>query len=285
MNQEFKLLFEDQDLLVINKPPGVVVNDAHTSNGYTVQQWMNDRIMASDEEVAESEWLKMIPRDFDDQYGTPTEVFLERKGMVHRLDKNTSGALVLAKHPGSIVHLLAQFRDRKVEKEYLCLVHGHVSPVQGIIDGPIGRSSQDRKKFAVVPNGRPAQTEYKVDQVFAGLNQDELAKVLGEVRAQSIISRVSTLYQGFSLLRCFPKTGRTHQIRVHLAHLNHPLVGDSTYIGRKRQQLDPQWCPRHFLHASKVSFRHPRTNEVMVVEAPLPEDLQTVQKLMQVYYS
>jgi 23S rRNA pseudouridine1911/1915/1917 synthase len=277
--QPFKILFEDNDLLVINKPAGVVVNDASSVRGVTIQQWMQEYLLACNE-VPEAEWQSMVPTDFDDQYGTPTTIFLERLGMVHRLDKNTSGALVLAKHPGSLVNLLAQFRDRQVQKEYTCLVHGYVSPTHGVIDAPIGRSSKDRKKFAVVPDGRTAQTEYQVNQVFTHLDPVKLADKIGE-RAPELLQRSQSLYQGFSLVRCFPKTGRTHQIRVHFAHVNHPLVGDTTYVGKKRQKVDPVWCERHFLHASSITVQHPRTKQPLTVTAPLTEDLAAVQAVLE----
>lgn len=277
--QSFDILFEDQDLVMINKPAGVVVNDATSVSGLTIQQWMREYLL-SVPEMPESEWQPQVPSDFDPQYGSPTDIFVERLGMVHRLDKNTSGVLVLAKHPGSLVNLLAQFRLRQVEKEYVCLVHGLVESGSGVIDAPLGRSNRDRKKFAVVADGRPAITEYMVEEIYSAINAKKLEQAVGVNLAREIATKSERIYQGFSLVRCFPKTGRTHQIRVHMAHIQHPLVGDTTYVGKKRQKLDPLWCPRHFLHASKLTLHHPRTGEPLTVTAPLTADLVGVQSLL-----
>jgi len=271
--QPFPILYEDQDLLVISKPAGVVTNDAASVTGLTVQSWIEEYLLDLPA-VDEKEWQQMIAPDFDEQFGSPIDIFLQRKGMVHRLDKNTSGALILAKHPGSLVNLLAQFRTRTVQKEYLCLTHGHFSSLEGEVNAAIGRSSRDRKKFAVVADGRPAVTRYTVEQTFSAFS--DTAK---QHLDRSFLSRVEKLYQGFSLVRCFPKTGRTHQIRVHMAHLNHPLVGDVTYVGKKRAKLDPVWCKRHFLHAASIELKHPRTGVKLRVEAPLDDDLKQVLQL------
>lgn len=280
MKQSFDILFEDQDLVVLNKPAGVVVNDAASVSGLTIQQWMREYLLHAPE-VPEAEWLPQVPADFDPQYGSPTDIFVDRLGMVHRLDKNTSGVLVLAKHPGSLVNLLAQFRLRQVQKEYLCLVHGLVESGSGVIDAPLGRSNRDRKKFAVVEDGRSAVTEYQVEEIYMALNPAKLEQAVGARTAQEIATKSERIYQGFSLVRCFPKTGRTHQIRVHMAHIQHPLVGDTTYVGKKRQKLDPLWCSRHFLHASKLTLHHPRTGELLTVTAPLTPDLIAVQSLLE----
>jgi 23S rRNA pseudouridine1911/1915/1917 synthase len=195
--------------------------------------------------------------------------------MVHRLDKNTSGALVLAKHPGSLVNLLAQFRNRTVKKEYLCLTHGHFSVADGVVNAPIGRSNRDRKKFSVTPGGRQAITKYKIEQVFKNFSEQAEKQF-----NQSFLDRAKHLYQGFTLVRCFPKTGRTHQIRVHMAHIKHPLVGDATYVGKKRAKLDPTWCKRHFLHAASLEFQHPLTGEKVRFESALDDDLAIVLGLL-----
>jgi 23S rRNA pseudouridine1911/1915/1917 synthase len=275
----YQVIFEDQDLLVINKPPGVVVNRAETVGEPTIQDWMMAYLAQSSEAsssatqaVSQENWQALIPADFQAEYGTPEVIFSERQGIVHRLDKETSGALLLAKNPGSLVALLKQFKDHQVKKTYQCLVHGKFSVSQDVISLPMGRASHDRKQFAVRSDGREAITEYRVEKFYPQLDSDKL-KALPQAKGQNIAKKIK-MYQGFSLVTCLPKTGRTHQIRVHLAHLRHPLVGDKVYAGKKRQALDHLWCQRHFLHASELTFTHPRTHERVTVNAPLPQDLQ-----------
>jgi 23S rRNA pseudouridine1911/1915/1917 synthase len=287
---EVAILFEDTDLVVVNKPAGVVVNQADTHTDFTIQDWMVSHLEQEYQApVAQLDWDQVVPGwqaqvpgDFDLQFGTPEEIFSERKGMVHRLDKDTSGALVLAKHPGSLMNLLRQFKDRQVEKTYHCLVHGKFGIEADTISFPIGRASRDRKIFDVRPDGREAVTTYQVKAFYPEVDWE---KVLAEIQAVQTdfteqaakeLKRRFQVYQGFSLVECQPKTGRTHQIRVHMAHLQHPLVGDTTYIGRKRQALDPLWCPRQFLHASRVEFKQPRVQQQLAVEAPLAADLAQV---------
>lgn len=270
------VIFEDQDLLVIAKPGGMVTNRARSVQGETLQDWFSAR---QQDQVWPEDWSRLLPDDFSDEYGQPEEIFSERQGIVHRLDKDTSGAMVFAKHPGSLMHLLGQFRRREVGKEYLALVHGRFRVEQGRLTAPLGRSRIDRQKFTVGIDGRPAVTEYTVEQVFAGFNWSQLEEGGGEGVRE--IRRNTRLYeQGFSLVRCLPKTGRTHQIRVHLAHEQHPIVGDTKYVGRKRAKIDPLWCPRQFLHATKLQFTHPRTLEASQFELPLPSDIQQVLDLL-----
>lgn len=265
---QLEILHEDEDLLAINKPYGVVVNRSESYKLKVVQDWMEEHLKNSPP-PEEKSWQTLIPADFTPEYGLPTEIFRDRAGMVHRLDKDTSGVLLLAKNPGSLLNLLAQFKNRQVEKEYLCLTHGKFTLESGTINLPIARRSDDRKKFGVVSDGRPATTIYQVEQYFSEFNQE----LLEENSRKNF--RVS-LYQGFSLVKCQPKTGRTHQIRVHLQHLQHPIVGDQFYVGKKRAKTDALWCPRQFLHASKIIFMHPRQQRQLTIEAPLPSDLNSV---------
>jgi 23S rRNA-/tRNA-specific pseudouridylate synthase len=292
------ILYEDQDLMLIAKPPGVVVNSAETTPEVTVQEWfakyLSEKAVRSQDnalaesrtaelprsaavpELSQAEWQLQVPEEFESTFGTPEEIWAERCGIVHRLDRETSGVLLLAKHPGSLVALLRQFKQREVQKEYLCLVHGKLPVDHDMISLPLGRATRDRKLFAVVPDGRPAETEYAVEAFFPQFNRAVLDAHWSELKSrapQGFRKRLSS-YQSFSLLRCKPRTGRTHQIRVHLAHLKHPIVGDQTYGGKKRQKLDAAWCPRHFLHAESLMFQHPRTRESMTITAPLSEDLQ-----------
>ncbi|MBC7326143.1 MAG: RluA family pseudouridine synthase, partial [Moorella sp. (in: Bacteria)] len=165
-----------------------------------------------------------------------------RPGIVHRLDKDTSGLLMVAKNDAAHLELARQLKDRRVLRRYLALVHGHIREDSGTIDAPIGRHPRDRQRMAVVARGgKPAVTHYQVVQRFA---------------------------RG-TLLNLRLETGRTHQIRVHLAYLGHPLVGDSKYAPRKNHYgLEGQ-----FLHATVLGFTHPRTQEYLEFAAPLPAEL------------
>ncbi|HEX7018356.1 MAG TPA: RluA family pseudouridine synthase [Patescibacteria group bacterium] len=274
-----EVLFEDSDLLIINKPAGTVVNRADTVNAPTIQEWMEERL-AADKSTA-SDWQALLPSSFTEEFGTPEEVFKERGGVVHRLDKDTSGALVLAKNPGSLINLLAQFKQRTVHKTYTCLVHGKLRFEKGTVSVPLGRASGNRKKFAVVADGRTAETNYQVEAFYPHLNVEKI--IQDNKASQSEVTnfkKKAKIYQGFSLITCWPKTGRTHQIRVHMKHLGHPIVGDVTYLGHKRASLDPVWCSRQFLHASLVTVAQPRTSEPIEVTAPLTADLQQVLELV-----
>jgi 23S rRNA pseudouridine1911/1915/1917 synthase len=264
------ILFEDADVLVINKPPGLVVNRAHTVADATLQDWLAAELPSR---PAAAEWSSLVPADFSGEFGQPEAIMTERLGIAHRLDKDTSGALLIGKNPGALVHLLAQFKQRRIKKTYRCLTHGKFQINHDTLNLPLGRSLHTQLKFAVRPDGRVATTEYQVEQYFPGL---DLAKVkTAPDFSGANLTKKARIYQGFSLVTCWPHTGRTHQIRVHMAHIQHPLVGDQTYAGRKRQAADILWCPRHFLHAAQLEFTHPRSGEVVTVTAPLWPDLQT----------
>jgi 23S rRNA pseudouridine1911/1915/1917 synthase len=171
-----------------------------------------------------------------------------RPGIVHRLDRDTSGALVVAKNESALRDLVRQFKARQVRKEYLALVWGQPRPAAGRVETLIGRSPRDRKKMSAQPkSGRPAVTLY------------ETLENLGPA----------------ALLRVRIETGRTHQIRVHLAHLGHPVVGDREY-GHKRPAPLPAPVPRQMLHAERLSCVHPRTGGLLVFSAPVPPDMQTL---------
>lgn len=217
-----KIIFEDKFILVLNKPAGMVVNRAETTKKKTIQDWVEN-------------YLKIKNRGIGD-----------RAGIVHRLDKETSGLLLVAKTPKAFENLQKQFKERRVEKKYLALVHGKVEPKQGVIEAPITRSPYDRKKFGVFLGGRPAKTKYKVKKYV----------------------------NFYSLLELIPETGRTHQIRVHLKYLGHSVVADEKYAGRKTARKDRQWCPRQFLHASSLSFVHPQTKKRVKFTSPFPSELQ-----------
>lgn len=218
-----KILFEDQDLLLIFKPAGLVVNRAQTVGKPTLQDWL----------------AKKVPN------------IGQRSGIVHRLDKETSGLLLVAKTLTAFENLQKQFKKRQVQKRYLALVHGQMVPAKGVIKAAISRSPFNREKFGVFLGGRGAETGYRTLRYY---NKENLGK--------------------FSLLELKPKTGRTHQIRVHLQYLGHPVVADAKYAGRKTARLDRTWCSRQFLHASSLTFFHPRTGKKITFACQLPEDLK-----------
>lgn len=232
---EIQILFADDALMVINKPAGLVVNRADTVQAPTLQDWIADRF---DYPLARDSAL--------------------RNGIVHRLDKDTSGVMVVAKTTQALSELQRQFHDRETSKKYLALVHGYLLAREGTIKVPMERSAYNRHKFVVSSEGRMTETAYKVLALYSHLKEKSL-NVSG--------------YQGFSLLELWPKTGRTHQIRVIMTHLKHPLVGDSHYVGRKRARADALWCRRQFLHADSLTFFHPVTKEKMMFSAPLAADL------------
>ncbi|HDQ71977.1 MAG TPA: RluA family pseudouridine synthase [Chloroflexi bacterium] len=215
------VVYEDDVLLVVNKPAGMVV---HPALGHPEGTLVN-AILAHCPQVAD--------------VGPP-----DRAGIVHRLDMDTSGLILVAKDEATRQALQRQFKRRQVEKTYLALVEGQVQPKEGIVDAPIGRDKHHRKRMAVVRSGRPARTRYRALEYFPRQ----------------------------TLLEVHPYTGRTHQVRVHLAWLGYPLVGDPVY-GHRRQPLLEE---RHFLHASELIITHPATGEPITLEAPLPPELDVV---------
>ena len=277
------ILYEDRDLIVINKPSGLVVNRSSTIKSDTIQDWLvkkfGEEYFTKDFWDRDSSYQKLIPTDFTDEFGDAMAIWQERLGIVHRLDKDTSGVLLLAKNPGALLNLLAQFKKRQTQKTYLALIHGHLVEKNGTINAPMARNPQNRLKFAIDNSGRQAVTEYKVVKEFSVLNEETTARVAKASKVKA--KKVKELYQGgFSLIELSPKTGRTHQIRVHMSAMQHPLVGDQLYAGRKRSKLDVFWCQRQFLHAFSIQFIHPRTQKQVLQEAPLTKDLSEVLKLV-----
>ncbi len=279
-NATMEILFEDRDLVVIDKPAATIVNDAQTvpDEQVTIQEWFDERYTDVYTSVrSDREWEALVPSDFSDEYGSPMDIFEKRRGLTHRLDKDTSGALILAKNPGAMVEMLRQFRKRAVEKTYRCLTHGKFSIEEDTLRMPLGRDPHDRRRFDVRPTGRKSETSYRVEEFWPHLDEKMVRQWWhdrGEEFPVSNFRKRIKIYQGFSLVSCFPKTGRTHQIRVHMSAVDHPLVADEVYAGSKRVQLDTVWCPRQFLHAVEVSFTHPRTGEPLTIEAPITGDLQ-----------
>lgn len=275
---DIPILHEDQDIIVISKPPGLVVNKSQTVTEFTLQDWLAQSGKISDATLSSS-WQRLIPADFLYEYGTPEEVFAQRGGIVHRLDKETSGVMVLAKNPGALAELLRQFRLRETQKMYTCLVHGKFQIAQDTLTLPLARSSENRTKFSVSAEGRTAETTYKVIAFSPSLKPETITHIThsvdnNAVELKNLRKKLLKTYQGFSLVQCWPKTGRTHQIRVHMSHIKHPIISDQTYLGKKRATLDVLWCPRLFLHATELNFTHPRTKAKMQFRAEWWPDLQ-----------
>lgn len=245
-------LYTDDYLMVIEKPPGLVVTSSETTSVLTLED--------------------ILKQDF--------HIKVERGGVVHRLDKDTSGLMVVAKRDQVLEDLQAQFKNREVKKEYLALVHGWVKE-GGRVEGDIGRNPQNREKFVVFEpdeieesevNVKSAVTEYSPINLYQ-MSEEMVGQLYEEFNKIQLRKIQSSRYQQFSLLSCQPLTGRTHQIRVHLKHIGFPIVGDDKYGGRKTVRLDHRWCRRQFLHAHKLEFTHPGTKEVLTFESSLPADL------------
>lgn len=211
-------LYQDEDIAVVNKPCGMVV---HPAGGNETGTLVNALLYA-----------------LDDLSGIGG---VKRPGIVHRLDKDTSGVLLIAKNDAAHLALSAQLKDRTMEKHYLAVVEGAMKEDRGRIDRPIARSPRDRKKMAVVEGGRPSQTEWETLEAL----------------------------RGATLLDVHLLTGRTHQIRVHMQSIGHPVAGDSIYGLKHGVNV-----PRLMLHAHTLDFTHPRTGKRMRVEAPLPAAFQ-----------
>ncbi len=219
--------YEDRDLIVVNKPAGMVVHPSLGHEGGTL--------------------VNALLAHCPDLEGVGGE---RRPGIVHRLDKDTSGLIVAAKHDHALWYLQNQFKQRTVAKVYLALVNGSLQPPEAIIDAPVGRDPRHRQKMAVVTatrgDARPAQTAYRA------------------------LTYYGTGTEAYTYAECRPHTGRKHQIRVHLAYVGFPVVGDPLYGRRK----DPLALSRHFLHAAELSFRRPSDDENLHITAELPDDLQ-----------
>ena len=225
-----EIVYDDDDVVVVNKPVGCA---AHASPG-----WMGPTVVGA-----------LLARG----YRISTTGPQERQGIVQRLDAGTSGLMLLAKHERSYISMKNQFRNRSIEKVYRTLIQGHIDPVEGSIDAPIGRHPREDYRFAVVADGKASITHYELIEY----------------------------YQGASLLKVVLETGRTHQIRVHFNALRHPLVGDLAYGGdpvlAARLELKRPW-----LHALELSFNQPSSDKRITLNAPLPEDLTRALALLAV---
>ena len=216
------IVHEDRDLIVLDKPAGVIV---HPGAGNPDRTLLNGLL-------AHAPSLRRVPR----------------AGIVHRLDKDTSGLMVVAKNVSAQTHLAAQLAARTMKRTYLAIVHG-LPPASGLVDAPIGRDTRSRTRMAVTHRGKEARTAYRVRERFSGAFGDA------------------------ALVECRLETGRTHQIRVHLQHLRHPVVGDPVYRRGVKGGIE---FPRQALHATALELEHPRTGKAMSWSSPLPADMKAL---------
>lgn len=223
---DLKVLYEDKHLAVIEKPAGMVVHPGAGTAGGTLV----NALLARYPEIAQL--------DGEEQ----------RQGIVHRLDKDTSGLMVIARTQTALAHLMKQFQNRNVQKAYIALLERTPQTATGRIEAPIARDPQQRKRMAVVRDGKPAITEFTIIDT--------------EFRENQALVELNIL------------TGRTHQIRVHMAFIGCPVVGDTIY-GFRKQRVGMK---RHFLHAAKLAFKHPQTGETLAFTSELPIGLQEVLK-------
>jgi 23S rRNA pseudouridine1911/1915/1917 synthase len=242
------IIFEDAWFMAVNKPAGWVVNRAESVRDVTIQDWLETQFAP----------LYSLPQSL------ANKTFLDRSGIAHRLDKDTSGVLLVAKNPQSLAKAMDLFKRRKMTKQYTALVHGKVEPKKGFVRLPMARNIYNRAQFSIDPLGKTAHTDYILVAYYLKPDLDQHNS-------------------NYSLLSLAPKTGRTHQIRVHCKYIGHPLVADALYTSKNQLPIDLTWCPRHFLHAGKLAFVHPETNQEVSFDAPLPEDLLTsLAKLVEV---
>lgn len=227
----FTVVWSDPQLVVVDKPAGVVVHPGAGNPSGTLINGLLARFPDMAAAVAA---------------GTPAE----RPGVVHRLDKGTSGLLVFARTAAALTSLQHQMAQRTARREYMALVSGDVDSDAGMIDAPLGRADDDPVRVQVKAGGRVARTRYEV------------------------VERFTT--PAVCLVRCRLETGRTHQIRVHFASIGHPVVGDDRYGPRRRGSWEPLPAGRQFLHAAALSFSHPLTGERLSFESPLAPDLESV---------
>jgi 23S rRNA pseudouridine1911/1915/1917 synthase len=234
VGNKLRIIYENDSYLIIDKESGVTVNKSDTTlNELTLQ----DLIEKEDK-------IDKLDPDIE---------FVKRGGIVHRLDKETSGVIIVAKDSIAFRAIQKEFKERRVKKSYIALAHGEIKPAKGEINVPIGRLPWNRKRFGVLAGGREALTSYEIITNFhppAGGSNEAL-----------------------SLVRLFPKTGRTHQIRGHLKHIGHPIFGDLLYGGRKTARDDRKLLNRVFLHAEKISFLDPLTEKEVSFKSEMPREL------------
>ena len=227
------IIYEDDDVIVINKPSGMVVHPAPGNESGTLVNALMYHCKGS---------LSGING-------------VIRPGIVHRIDKHTSGLLVVAKTDEAHIFLSSLLKNHEIKRVYYAILTGHLKSTQGTVNAPIARHSVDRKKMAVVPGGREAITHYEVLREFPS----------------------------FTLAKMELETGRTHQIRVHMSHIGHPIIGDITYGGGKTpfEKAHAKLLDGQCLHARELSFPHPRTKEIMHFECPLPKEFEALLNILE----
>lgn len=234
------ILFQDEDIFVFSKPPGLVVDRSASQPTGTFQDFLEVEF--------------------------PKQRSVERAGIVHRLDKETSGLLLVARNEEARQALVSSFASRLIHKEYTALLHGRLDTEQ-TVEGAIRRNPKNREKFTILDGGKDAITIFRPTQHFSF--------PLEKLKEWGIRSKpaFAAQYADVTLVDALPKTGRTHQIRVHSQSIGHAVVADERYAGRIRSRIDRKWCPRLFLHAATLAFSHPKTGETIRFSADLPEDL------------
>lgn len=223
------IVYEDKDIIVVDKPAGLVV---HPAPGHPSQTLVNAVLVHCPNLAMSGDLI--------------------RPGIIHRLDKDTSGLMVIVKNDCARQYLVEQFKSRTVTKGYLVLIRGRLSPERGIIEAPIGRDPHHRKRMTIVETGKEASTQYQVERYL----------------------------NNYTLLDVTPKTGRTHQIRVHLSAIGYPVVGDLVYGTKCRREAIASGVKRQFIHAYRLGFRLPSTDEYQEFTSPLPVDLEQVLKFL-----
>jgi len=223
------IIYEDKDLIVLSKPAGMVV---HPSPGHSAKTIVNALLF-------HTKFLSKIGGAL-------------RPGIVHRLDKQTSGLMIVAKNDDTHKNLSEQFKKRSIKKTYLALVKGRIKEDEGKINAPIGRSRKNRKRMSVIPTGKEAITEFKVLKRF----------------------------KNFTLIEVKPITGRTHQIRIHLSYIGNPVFGDILYGGKREIEKELR-LNRQFLHALKLEFKHPKDGKNVSLEDVLPAELKDVLSILE----
>lgn len=232
MNQELDILYEDEHFLVINKPAGLIVH----SDGRTKEKTLADVLMGKYPDI----------KEVGEVWTTPEGEKIYRPGIVHRIDRDTSGVLVIARNQETFIFLKEQFKERKVEKKYHAFVYGNIKEDSGVIDKPIGKSKKDFRQWSAQPGARGVKRE--------------------------AVTEFTVLQRGgeYTYLELSPKTGRTHQLRVHLKAIHHPILCDKLYAPNRPCVLG---FSRLALHARYITFPDPK-GKVITVEAPFPEDFR-----------
>ena len=255
---KLEIAYEDESLIVVKKPSGLSVNTSKTTiNIETLEdilRKMYPGLFKKNIYTRKDEENYLV--SIDGNIYNKRDEFISRAGIVHRLDKETSGLIIVAKNVEDFINLQKQFLSKRVDKRYIALTYGKPKDLDVgdtfVVNAPIGRSPRNRTKFAINASGKEAITNFKWLKIF---NPD-----IGE----------------FSLFECIPVTGRTHQIRVHLTAMNMPIVGDKLYSGAKKYLKNIDLFNRQFLHSYSLKFRHPKTNKVIKVEYSIPLDLKKI---------